>query len=97
MQNRAQTLSIWMMWVMTFPYFFAVGSTFNVSVSYNPAANWTLALISLALNVALAVMQVSRIMKRRLNPLKDELWTDTEEYKQVGALRETESPNPKTA
>ncbi|WP_074033848.1 DUF5692 family protein [Exiguobacterium sp. AT1b] len=97
MQNRAQTLSIWMMWVMTFPYFFAVGSTFNVSVSYNPTANWTLALISLVLNVVLAVMQVSRIVKRRLNPLKDEMWTDTEEYKRVDALRETESPNPKTA
>lgn len=81
MQNRAHTLSFWMMWVMTFPYFFATGSTFNVRVSYNPAANWTIALISLALNALLAVWQVYRIVKYHRNPLKDEIWTDTKEYK----------------
>lgn len=87
MQNRAQTLSFWMMWVMTFPYFFATESTFNVSVSYNSAANWTIASISLVLNVVLAVWQVYRIVKYRLNPLKDELWTDTKEYKEINSLR----------
>lgn len=89
MQNRAQTLSFWMMWVMTFPYFFAVGSIFNVSVSYNPAANWTLAIISLALNVALAVWQVYRIVKYRLHPLKDEIFAGTNEYKLANASRGT--------
>jgi hypothetical protein len=87
MQNRAQTLTFWMMWVMTVPYFFAAGSTFNVSVSYNPAANWTIALISLALNVFLAVWQVVRIVKHRLHPLKDELWAGTKEYEELHALR----------
>lgn len=88
MQNRAQTLSFWMMWVMTFPYFFAIGSTFNVSVSYNPTANWTLAIISLVLNVALAVWQVYRIVKYRLNPLKDDIWTDTKDYKIINSHRD---------
>jgi len=88
MQNRAQTLSFWMMWVMTVPHFFAVGSTFNVSVSYNPAANWTIALISLGLNVVLAVWQIARIVKYRLNPLKDEIWTGTKEYEELDALRD---------
>ena len=83
MQTRAHTLCFWMMWVMTFPYFFAVGSTFNVKVSYNPAANWTLALASLALNVILAIWQVYRIVKYRLNPLKDEIWSDTIEHKKT--------------
>lgn len=87
MQNRAQTLSFWMMWVMTFPYFFALGSSFNVSVSYNPAANWTLSLISLALNIVLAVWQVTRIVKLRLNPLKDEIWSDTKASKEIYAKR----------
>jgi len=77
MQNRAHTLSFWMMWVMTFPYFFATGSTFNVSVSYNPAANWTLAIIALTLHVALAIWQVYRIIKYRRNVLKDEIWSGT--------------------
>lgn len=88
MQNRAQTLTFWMMWVMTVPHFFAVGSTFNVSVSYNPAANWTIALISLALNVVLAVWQVTRIIKYRLHPLKDEIWQGTDDYEEINALRE---------
>ena len=83
MQNRAHTLSFWMMWVMTFPYFFATGSTFNVSVSYNPAANWTLALVALAFNVVLAIWQASRILKYRFNPLKDEIWTDTKQSTHV--------------
>jgi hypothetical protein len=87
MQNRAATLSFWMMWVMTMPYFFAIGSTFNVSVSYNPAANWSIALLSLALNVTLAVWQVYRIAKSKLNPLKDEIFTDLPEYKQVYSFR----------
>ncbi|PKL16162.1 MAG: hypothetical protein CVV49_17650 [Spirochaetae bacterium HGW-Spirochaetae-5] len=87
MQNRAATLSFWMMWVMTMPYFFAIGSTFNVSVSYNPAANWSIAILSLALNVILAVWQVYRIVKNRLNPLKDEIFTDLPEYKQVNSFR----------
>ncbi|MBS3977233.1 MAG: hypothetical protein KGZ75_11045 [Syntrophomonadaceae bacterium] len=77
MQNRAHTLSFWMMWVMTFPYFFAKGSLFHVSVSYNPAANWTIALIALALNVILAVQQVRRIVSYSKNPLRDEIWTKT--------------------
>jgi hypothetical protein len=87
MQNRAATLSFWMMWVMTMPYFFAIGSTFNVSVSYNPAANWSIAILSLALNLVLAAWQVYRIVKNRLNPLKDEIFTDLPEYKQVNSLR----------
>jgi len=87
MQNRAATLSFWMMWVMTMPYFFATGSTFNVSVSYNPAANWSISLLSLALNVSLAVWQTCRIVKYRLNPLKDEIYTDLDEYRKVNALR----------
>lgn len=77
MQNRAQTLSFWMMWVMTFPYFFATGSQFNMPLSYNPAANWTLAIISLGLNVYLAVIQIQRIRAKKLNPFKDEIWVNT--------------------
>ncbi len=74
MQNRAHTLSFWMMWVMTFPYFFATGSVHNVALSYNPAANWTLAILAFALNAILAVKQIQQIRKYKLNPLKDEIW-----------------------
>ncbi len=87
MQNRAATLSFWMMWVMTFPYFFATGSTFNVAPSYNPAANWSISILALVLNLVLAVWQVNRVVKNRLNPLKDEIFTDQPDYKEVNALR----------
>lgn len=86
MQNRAHTLSFWMMWVMTLPYFFATGSIFNVRVSYNPTANWILALISLALHVGLAIWQVYRIVKYRLNPLKDEIWNDSTNTKKTSFI-----------
>ncbi|WP_353892839.1 DUF5692 family protein [Proteinivorax hydrogeniformans] len=80
MQNRAHTLSFWMLWIMTFPAFFAVGSTFNVSVSYNPTANWILALTSFGLHVILAAWQIYRIVKLRRNPAKGEVWTGTSQY-----------------
>ncbi|MBS4539409.1 hypothetical protein GOQ27_13110 [Clostridium sp. D2Q-11] len=80
-QNRAHTLSVWMIWVMTFPYFFAgTDSAFRVALSYNPTANWTLALLALTSNALLAIWQLYRIVKYRLNPLNDEIWTDTKGY-----------------
>lgn len=87
LQHRAATLAFWMMWVMTMPYFFADGSMFKVAVSYNPTAQWIVALASFAANVALAVWQISRIIKNRQNPLKDEIYTDLKEYKAFQALR----------
>lgn len=88
MQNRAATLSFWMMWVMTFPYFFAIGSTFNVAPSYNPIANWSISLLSLALNLYLAGWQLRRILRKRLNPMRDEIFSDQEEYKSINAYRQ---------
>lgn len=86
MQGRAHTLAFWMMWVMTFPYFFATGSTFNVSVSYNPQANWTLAILSLGLNVFLAIWQIIRISKYHLNPLKNEIWKNAKKSSEKSPL-----------
>ncbi|WP_217534904.1 DUF5692 family protein [Vibrio metschnikovii] len=88
MQNRAATLSFWMMWVMTFPYFFAIGSTFNVAPSYNPMANWSISLLSLVLNLYLASWQLRRILLKRLNPMRDEIFSDQEEYKSINAYRQ---------
>ena len=87
LQHRAATLSFWMMWVMTVPNFFALGSTYNVAPSYNPAANWSIALLSLALNIALTTYQVYRIVKFKRNPLKDEIYTDLPEYKYANSFR----------
>lgn len=80
MQNRAHTLSLWMIWIMTFPYFFTDGSAVQATLSYNPAANWTLAVASLTLNGVLFVWQVKRILSEKKNVFEDEIWANTNQY-----------------
>ena len=82
LQHRAQTLAFWMMFTMAFPAFVST-STFAVDSSHNPVALFTVSALSLVANVAVAVYQVRRIVTRRLNPLKDELWTDLPDYQKV--------------
>ena len=40
-------------------------------------------LIALATNAALAIYQFRKIKRQNLNPLRDELYTDSKRYKQV--------------
>lgn len=87
LQTRAATLSFMAMWVMTFPYFFASGSLYHVAPSYNPSANWIISILSLGLNAYLAIWQISRIVKKRANPLKDELFVGQSDYNVVNAYR----------
>ncbi|NTW40863.1 MAG: hypothetical protein HGA44_13445, partial [Cellulomonadaceae bacterium] len=82
LQHRAQTLALWMMFTMAVPSF-VTDSMFSVASSHNPAALFTVSAISLVANVAVAVVQVRRIVSRRLNPLRDELYTDLPAYRAV--------------
>ena len=43
----------------------------------------TVSAIALAANVAVALYQIYVIVRRRKNPLRDELYTDLEAYKSV--------------
>jgi len=79
LQHRAQTLALMMMFTMTFPQFFT-DSAFTVASTHNPTAHWLISGLALVFNVAVAVYQVYTIRKKRLNPLKDELYTDHKEY-----------------
>ena len=92
LQHRAQTLAFWMMFTMAVPAFVST-STFAVDSSHDPAALFTVSAISLAANIAVAVYQVRRIVTRKLNPLKDELWTDLPDYQKVVAA----NPQPTVA
>ena len=92
LQHRAQTLAFWMMFTMAVPAFVST-STFAVDSSHDPAALFTVSAISLAANIAVAVYQVRRIVTRKLNPLKDELWTDLPDYQKVVAA----NPQPAVA
>lgn len=74
LQHRANTLALWMMFTMAFPYF--VGdSMFAVETSRNPHALFWLSFVALAFNIGVLVYQAYTIFKYRLNPLVDQLYT----------------------
>ncbi|WP_062132472.1 DUF5692 family protein [Demequina aestuarii] len=82
LQHRAHTLALWMMFTMAVPAF--VGdSQFSVEASHDPAALFTVSAIALAANLALAALQITKMVKRRKNPLKEEIYDDTAAYRRV--------------
>lgn len=91
LQHRAQTLAFWMMFTMAVPTFVS-SSRFAVDSSHDPRALFVVSALSLAANVAVAAYQVHRLVTRRLNPLRDELYTDLPAYRKV--LAENPQPAP---
>ena len=87
LQHRAQTLGIWMMFVMTFPSFVDT-SMFAVKSSHSVTALWVVSGLALAANVAVLGYEIYKIIKTKRNPLKEELYTDLPAYQQVAALRQ---------
>lgn len=81
LQHRAQTLALWIMFVMTVPQFADVLAP--IPTTHNPTAFFVVSLLALASNVALAVYQFHRIRKLKLNPLKDQIYTDTKAYQRI--------------
>lgn len=73
LQHRAQTLAFWMMFTMSVPAFVG-GSRWSVQASHDPAALWTVSLLSLAVNMAVLARHVYRIIKYKRNPFKDEIY-----------------------
>ena len=82
LQHRAHTLALWMMFTMAVPSF-VTDSAFSVHTSANPTALMTVSTLSLLANVAVAVVQVRRIVMNRRNPLTQELYTDTPAYREI--------------
>jgi len=82
LQHRAHTLALWMMFTMAVPTF-VTSSQFAVESSHNPTALFVVSALSLAANVAVAAYQVFTIVRRRRNPLRDELYTDLRTYREV--------------
>ena len=85
LQHRASTLALWIMFVMTVPQF--ADRIAPVPTTHNPTAFFILSALALAANAALAVYQLSRIIKKKLNPIKDEIYKGTESYEKVTAER----------
>lgn len=83
LQHRAQTLAFWAMFIMTIPSF--ADRLAFVPTTHDPRAFFVVSLVSLLANAALAVYQLRLIRAKKLNPLKDELYSATKAYKAVVA------------
>ncbi|MFT5806741.1 MAG: hypothetical protein ACI9LG_001011 [Moritella dasanensis] len=81
LQHRAGTLGLWCMFVMTIPQF--ADRIAPVPTTHDPKAFFIVSLVALLANVALVAYQFNKIRKHKLNPLKDEIFTDTAAYKLV--------------
>jgi hypothetical protein len=81
LQHRAGTLGLWCMFIMTMPQF--ADRIAPVPTTHDPKAFFIVSLIALLANIALVVYQFNKIRKLKLNPLKDEIFTDTAAYKLV--------------
>jgi len=82
LQHRAHTLAFWMMFTMAVPAF--VGdSQFSVASSHSPAALFTVSALALVANLAVAALQITKMVKGRKNPLKVEIYDDTDAYRHV--------------
>ncbi len=83
LQHRASTLSLWIMFIMTVPQF--ADKIQPIPTTHSYSAFFAVALISLTANVALFIYQFAKIRKYKLNPLKDELYKDSNTYEKVVA------------
>lgn len=81
LQHRAQSLALWIMFIMTVPQFADVIQP--IPTTHNPTAFFVVALISLVFNAGLTVYQFKRIRTLKLNPLKDEIYKGTKAYDKV--------------
>ncbi|CDF57427.1 DUF5692 family protein [Thermobrachium celere] len=82
LQHRAQTLAVWMMFVMCFPNFVDT-SKFAVKSSHSTTALFVVSLLSLLSNVAVFVYHYYNIFKFKKNPFKEEIHNDLKSYKAV--------------
>lgn len=85
LQHRAQTLAIWMMFVMCFPTFVDT-SIFAVKSSHSVAALWVVSGISLVSNIAVFVYHFGKVIKNKKNPLKDEIHSDLPAFQEVKSI-----------
>lgn len=94
LQHRAQTLAIWMMFVMCFPGF-VDSSIFAVKSSHNPAALMLVSSLSLASNIAVFVYHYYKVFKYHRNPITEEVHYDLRSFQTVAKEREEADPNQK--
>lgn len=96
LQHRAQTLALWVMFAMTFPNFID-HSKYAVKSANRPEVLFAVSFLALVANLAVFVFYLSKIIKNRKNPLKEELYTDLKSYQAVAQERKEVVPTRKRA
>lgn len=81
LQHRAQTLALWIMFIMTVPSF--ADRLVPVATTHNPKAFFVVSLLALLANITLVVYHFYKIYKHKLNVWKDEVYSQTSAYKFV--------------
>ena len=81
-QHRVHTLALYMMLMLTIPNFFVAGK-YAVASTHSPTAYYAVSIIALVFNVAVGIYQVRTIIKKKKNPLMDELYTDHKGYQKI--------------
>lgn len=71
-----------MMFVMSFPTFVDT-SKFAVKSSHNETALFVVSAIALVSNIAVFGYHLYKIFKYKRNPIKEELYTDLDAYKEI--------------
>jgi len=87
LQHRAQTLALWCMFAQTFPAF-QDASKFRVDSAYNTTVYNFISGLALAVNLAVFVYMLVRVIKTKKNPYGPELYTDLPAYQEVKKLAE---------
>lgn len=87
LQHRAQTLGLWIMFVMTIPAFIDKGA-FAVASSYNAVPLFVFGLAALLANIAVFAYMIYKVVKTKRNPYFGDLYTDLKKYQEVKALAE---------
>lgn len=85
LQHRAQTLAFWMMFTMAFPAFVS-DSRFAVQSSHSTTALFVLSAVALAVNIAVFAYWLWIIVRKKRNPIQEELFIESPKYVEVDTI-----------
>jgi len=82
LQHRAQTLALWAMFTLTIPSYDGT-KFFDIVTTHAVAPKYILSILAIIINIAVLVLEIKTIRERKLNPLTNEIYTETKEYKET--------------
>ncbi|MGP1587157.1 MAG: DUF5692 family protein [Treponemataceae bacterium] len=88
LQHRAITLALFAMFSVAFDYASESWGMFTTRGTNSPASLGLLSILSIIANVAMFIYAIRNTIKFKKNPLKDELYDNTKEYKKILEVNE---------